>query len=59
MTRISKQNTKRAVSPKRPALPGKKTGPKKDALSAGYKLHESALPEELASQFFIPKIKNV
>ncbi len=56
MTRLSKQFRRRMVSPKRPAAPGKKTGPKKDNLTKGFKEHTNAANETL---FFIPKIKSV
>lgn len=56
MTRISKQGRERRVSPRRPRLPGVKTGSKKDVLEAGYKVHENAIPTEVVSNRFIPKI---
>ena len=54
MVRISKQNEKRAVSPKRPSRPGKKTGPKKEALAKGYKEKFNAAAEGLG--VFIAKM---
>ncbi|MGC1877899.1 MAG: hypothetical protein WA347_05885 [Rhabdochlamydiaceae bacterium] len=57
MVRISKQAKKRAVSRRRPAPPAKKTGPRKDALPQGFKLHANALEGNLATTLFIPKIK--
>jgi hypothetical protein len=57
MVRISKQAKKRAVSRRRPAPPAKKTGPKKDALPQGFKLHANAIEGALAQISFIPKIK--
>jgi hypothetical protein len=57
MVRISKQAKKRAVFHRRPAPPAKKTGPKKDNLSQGYKLHANAIEGNLAQTLFIPKIK--
>ncbi|MFA6118967.1 MAG: hypothetical protein WCT85_06295 [Parachlamydiales bacterium] len=55
MTRISKQEERRSVSPKkRKKLISKKTGPKKDNLKMGYKEHLNALENQNA---FIPKIK--
>ncbi len=54
MVRISKQEERRSVSRRRPAPPAKKTGPKKDALSLGFKLHPNALEGVNA---FIPKIQ--
>ncbi len=43
MTRLSKQARRRKVSPRRPSLPGQKTGPKKDLLEKGYREHKNAL----------------
>lgn len=57
MTRLSKQFRRRMVSPKRPNVPGEKTGPKKDKLSKGFKEHANAASVD--SQCFIPKIKSV
>lgn len=57
MVRISKQNERRSVSPRKHKNPSKKTGPKKDNLPNGFKQHANALEGELSSQFFIPKIK--
>jgi len=57
MVRISKQEERRAVSRRRPRPPAKKTGPKKDALPQGYKLHANAIDGNLAQTSFIPKIK--
>lgn len=54
MTRMSKQSQRRAVSPRRPSKPAKKTGPKKDNLPLGYKAHENALA---GSSVFIGKVK--
>lgn len=42
MTRMSKQAKRRAVSPRKPKLPGVKTGAKKCALPKGFKEHENA-----------------
>lgn len=56
MTRMSKQGKKRAVSPRRPRAPSLKTGPKKDNLTDGFRVHENAAPTELAATRFIPKI---
>lgn len=52
MTRMSKQGKRRNMSPRRPRLPGEKTGPKKDKLEHGYKVHKNALKEE--NNRFIP-----
>ncbi len=57
MVRISKQEERRAVSFRRPRKPAKKTGPKKDALPQGFKLHANAIEGNLAASSFIPKIK--
>ncbi len=56
MTRMSKQSERRAVSPRRPRLPGIKTGSKKDHLPKGFKPHDNALGGE-ANQF-IPKVRS-
>lgn len=55
MTRTSKQEKRRAISPKRPKLSGPKTGKKKDKLLKGFKEHINAV--EGTSQAFIPKVK--
>lgn len=57
MVRISKQAERRSKSPRRHKKPSIKTGPRKDALSLGYKPHDNALEGEVAAQAFIPKIK--
>lgn len=57
MVRMSKQSKIRAVSRRRPAPPAKKTGPVKDALPQGYKMHPNAIEGDLAQTSFIPKIK--
>jgi hypothetical protein len=57
MTRLSKQARRRAVSPRRPNLPGQKTGPKRDNLPQGYKAHENAVSGEVAKSVFIPVIR--
>lgn len=55
MTRISKQAERRMKSHhKRHRSTAKKTGPKKDNLEKGYRLHENAIETGTA---FIPKIK--
>lgn len=54
MTRMSKQQRKRAVSPKRPKTGFLKTGSKKDLLPKGYKEHANAVSID---HIFIPKIK--
>jgi len=55
MTRISKQGRRRNVSPRRPRVPGKKTGPKKDRLEFGFKPHENVVADSTLNRF-IPKI---
>lgn len=57
MTRISKQGERRHQSPRRPRVPGIKTGPKKDNLEKGYKEHANALSADAAANAFIPKIR--
>ncbi len=57
MVRISKQNERRSVSPRKNRKPSAKTGPRKDNLPMGFKEHANALEGELATMAFIPKIK--
>ncbi len=54
MTRMSKQQERRSVSPRKRHYPAKKTGPLKDSLPEGYKMHENA---SSTKTMFIPKIK--
>lgn len=54
MTRMSKQARVRAISYKRPRLGGPKTGPKKDQLEQGFRVHENALNESMNR--FITKV---
>ncbi len=56
MVRISKQQERRSVSPKSPKAPSPKTGPKKDNLTQGYKVHANAIEKD-AGLAFIPKIQ--
>lgn len=57
MTRISKQSERRNQSPKkRVSRVVKKTGPLKDNLPEGYKMHANALEGDIAKRVFIPKI---
>lgn len=56
MVRISKQEERRSVSRRRPRIPGKKTGPKKDMLAKGYKTHDNGFDQGLSTGIFIPKI---
>lgn len=56
MVRISKQNERRAVSPRKRRAPSfAKTGTRTDNLP--FKEHSNALEGELAAKAFIPKIK--
>lgn len=57
MVRISKQNERRQVSPRRPSAPRPKTGPLRDKLPLGYKEHVNAIEGQLAAKMFIPKIR--
>lgn len=56
MVRMSKQEKRRAVSPRKHRPPCPKTGPKKDNLEAGYRKHENVANEEMAQSMFIPKM---
>ncbi len=55
MTRISKQDRRRNISPRRPRLPGEKTGAKVDNLPAGYKEHANCL--DGVPNAFVAKIR--
>lgn len=57
MTRIGKQQERRAVSPRRPRSPSAKTGPKKDNLPKGFREHANALDDNRSQSVFIAKIK--
>ncbi|NGX39723.1 MAG: hypothetical protein KR126chlam1_01056 [Chlamydiae bacterium] len=57
MTRISKKAERRGKSPRKHKAPHPKTGPLKDNLPNGYKIHSNAIEGEHATQLFIPKIK--
>jgi len=52
---MSKKGERRAISPRRPRLPGAKTGTKQDHLPNGYKQHANAVDGN--NSVFIPKIK--
>lgn len=54
MTRTSKKEERRGISPRKYKNPSVKTGTKQDNLPKGYKPHENASPE---GRVFIPKIK--
>ncbi len=57
MTRMSKQGERRAVSHRRRRAPSPKTGPKRDNLEFGYRIHLNGLnPDSLAGRF-IPKVR--
>jgi hypothetical protein len=56
MVRISKKAERRAVSFRRPKLPGKKTGPLKDNLPKGFKEHQNLDPSG-ENRCFIPKVR--
>lgn len=57
MTRMSKQGERRAVSHRRRRAPSPKTGPKKDHLQFGYRVHNNSTEATLGR--FIPKIREV
>lgn len=52
---MSKVGEIRSVSPRRPRVKGKKSGPKKDNLTLGYKQHPNALSG--FENRFISKVK--
>jgi len=56
MTRVSKQGRIRNISRRRPRVSGPKTGPKRDALEFGFKVHPNAIAAESTMNRFIPKI---
>lgn len=57
MSRTSKKQDIRAVSPRKrhPAAP--KTGARKDALPKGFKEHANAVAGDLATSVFIARVK--
>lgn len=55
MVRISKQEERRNKCPKRCRPPAAKTGPKKDNLPSGFRVHANSV--ETSGLVFIPKIK--
>ncbi len=59
MVRISKQEERRQVSPRKRKKPSKKTGALKDNLPLGFKAHANAVEGVLTQQMFIPKIKSI
>ncbi len=56
MVRISKQEERRAVCPRRRKAPSPKTGSLKDKLPLGYKQHANAVSGNASASIFIPKI---
>ena len=56
MTRMSKQGERRAMSPRKRKAPSPKTGPKKDNLEFGHRLHENGVDHSLGR--FIGKIRS-
>lgn len=57
MTRMSRQDKIRAISPRKPRASQPKTGAIKENLPKGYKEHVNSLEGDLAMKLFIPKIK--
>lgn len=57
MVRVSKKSERRAQFPRKHRPPSTKTGPLKDQLKDGYKVHGNALEGELAASLYISKIK--
>jgi hypothetical protein len=57
MIRISKQEEKRSLSPRRCRFPSPKTGPLKDKLPLGYKEHANGFQGEKNTTIFIAKVK--
>lgn len=57
MTRMSKQGERRAVSHRRRRPQSPKTGPKRDELEFGYRVHTNAVAAESAAERFIPKVR--
>lgn len=57
MTRMSKQGERRNTCPKKCRVNlTPKTGPIKDKLENGFKLHVNAMTGETATSFYIPKM---
>jgi hypothetical protein len=57
MVRISKQEERRGVSPRKRRYPSPKTGALKDKLPLGYKEHPNGFVSEKNTNIFIGKIK--
>lgn len=56
MTRMSKQGERRAVSFRKRKPKHPKTGPKKDNLEFGFRVHENAIEDSQVKNRFIPKM---
>ena len=56
MTRMSKQGERRAKSPRKHRPPAPKTGPKRDMLEFGYRLHQNGVAAESVTGRYIPKM---
>lgn len=56
MVRLSKQQRKRNVSPRKPKLPGH--APKKKSIEQFAKVHKNTIKGALQDRIFIPFIKN-
>ena len=54
---MSKQGEKRAVSFRRRRPIAQKTGPKRDRLEFGFRVHENALAGSSITDRFIPKVR--
>ena len=57
MVRISKQEERRMVSPRKHRYPSPKTGALKDKLPLGYKEHSNGFVNDKNTNIFIGKIK--
>lgn len=57
MVRISKQQERRSVSPRKYRYPSPKTGPLKDKLPLGYREHVNGFVNEKNTSVFIGKVK--
>lgn len=57
MTRMKKKAERRAICPRKlKCVFAEKSGPKKDNLEQGYRIHENGVQ---VKNVFIPKVKNV
>ena len=59
MTRMSKQNERRAVSRRKHRAPSPKSGTKKDNLPKGFREHPNAVDGDLASSVFVGKVRSI